>query len=194
MDIFAQVQQGNIEALQIYLNEGNPVDTCDPQGSTLLHMATAFNHLNCIQLLLRSGARHDLLDHCGHGNHPIHIASENGYIDIVRELITDKNSLSADGSTALHLAIYNNHFECAKYLIDSGADLNICDWNNRTPLYLGVARNNLDIVKCLVSAGCDFHAYYPHCISPYELAKQLNYHDILMYFDSMEVPIKEPIT
>lgn len=196
MDIFAEVRQGNIEALQTYLNEGNSVDTSDLEGSTLLHMATAFNHLDCVKLLLRFGARRDLLDCCGYGIHPVHIASENGFIDILRELTTDsfsKDNQSADGSTALHLAIHNDHFDCAKYLIDTDANLNLRDWENRTPLHLGVLMDDLNIVKYLVSAGSDFHAYHPRCShSPYELAKRLNYDDILMYFDSMEFPIKEP--
>jgi ankyrin repeat protein len=192
MDIFAEVRRGNIDALHAYLAEGNSVDTANLDGSTLLHEATGFGHLDCVQLLVTSGARRDSFDHCGHGNHPIHIASENGYIDIIRELIADKNNISAGGSTALHLAIYNNHFECAKYLIHAGADLDVRDWDYKTPLYVGVLIHNLDIVKHLVSAGSDFHSYHPRCThSPYELAKLLNHYDILMYFDSMEFPIKE---
>jgi ankyrin repeat protein len=159
MDILAEVRLGNIDALRTYLAEGNPVDFCDLEGSTLLHEATAFNHVNCVQLLLNSGARRDILNYCGHGSHPIHIATENGYVDIIKILIDDKNNISAYGSTPLHLAIQDDQFECARVLINSGADLNIRNWNNETP---------------------------------YELAKRLHCHDMLQYFDSMELPIKEP--
>jgi hypothetical protein len=48
--------------------------------------------MTCGHLLMISGARRDILNYCGHGSHPIHIATENGYIDIVRELIADKNN------------------------------------------------------------------------------------------------------
>jgi ankyrin repeat protein len=45
--------------------------------------------------------------------------------------------------TPLISALFNAHFDVAKYLIDQGANVNRWDWWGRTPLYLAVDYNTL---------------------------------------------------
>jgi ankyrin repeat protein len=42
------------------------------------------------------------------------------------------------------MAISNNHMETARFLIDSGADINAGDWYGRTPLWTAVEVRNMD--------------------------------------------------
>ena len=59
------------------------------------------------------------------GNSPIHIAAQNGHVDIVKLLIERKcniNLQNLKGNTALHMAIGYDYYECAMVLLANGAD------------------------------------------------------------------------
>jgi ankyrin repeat protein len=64
----------------------------------------------------------------GNGNAPIHIAAQNGHLDIVQHLISGGallNVQNAKGNTAIHMAIGYDYYECAQALVDAGADPSI---------------------------------------------------------------------
>jgi ankyrin repeat protein len=56
----------------------------------------------------------------------------------------DINLTSADGSTALLVAIINEHNELAEYLLDKGANPNLADDKGRAPLYAAIDMRNLE--------------------------------------------------
>jgi len=61
------------------------------------------------------------------GNCPIHIAAQNGHVNLIKSLVDKKVSLDVGnkkGNTALHMAIGYDYYYAAKFLIDSGADQN----------------------------------------------------------------------
>ena len=61
----------------------------------------------------------------GNGNYPIHIATQNGHVDLVKHLIempVDVNLQNGTGTTALHMAKAYDYFWCARLLLNSGAD------------------------------------------------------------------------
>ena len=53
------------------------------------------------------------------------------------------NFTDPDGSTPLIVALMNGHWDTAKLLIDSGADVNMWDWWGQTPLYMAVDMHTL---------------------------------------------------
>eukprot|EP01041_Mallomonas_annulata_P006004 gene6004-12103_t len=62
------------------------------------------------------------------GNTPIHIASQNGHLDLVHLLVdsgADVNSVNKKGNTPFHMAISYDYYECCLTLIAAKADLNI---------------------------------------------------------------------
>lgn len=64
----------------------------------------------------------------GNGNCPIHIAAQNGHLNIVNFLIQKKANLDAKnlkGNTALHMAISYDYYDCAKALVAAGANIDI---------------------------------------------------------------------
>jgi len=66
-------------------------------------------------------------------------ASRQGSADAVRAVAesgANLNLYSADGSTALVLAVINGHFDVAKYLVEKGADVRIANLDGATPLYV----------------------------------------------------------
>ena len=61
----------------------------------------------------------------GNGNYPLHIASQNGHRDLVKQLIeigVNVNAQNGTGTTALHMAKAYDYFWSARLILASGAD------------------------------------------------------------------------
>jgi len=92
-------------------------------------------------------------------NHAVLNAVRKGDLnDVISVLSRDRdrtavNERDEDGYTPLHEAVYNGHFEIAKYLISQGANVNAKDDNGDTPLHEAAFTHNIEIVKYLISKG-----------------------------------------
>ena len=70
---------------------------------------------------------------------PLHIACDNGVLEVVTALIDKGAAIDARNSfqeTPLHLACVGNNIEVAKTLIDKGANINIFNRNKKKPFML----------------------------------------------------------
>lgn len=57
----------------------------------------------------------------------LHLASKEGYVHVVDELLrrgADFDAHTKKGNTALHIASLAGHFEVVKLLLDAGANIN----------------------------------------------------------------------
>jgi len=73
-------------------------------------------------------------------------SAREGCLDCVQALAERGAKLDLpdpEGVTPLITALFNAHFDVAKYLIDQGANVNRWDWWGRSPLYLAVDYNTL---------------------------------------------------
>jgi hypothetical protein len=88
------------------------------------------------------------------GNAPIHIAAQNGHLELV-QLLKDKGAnLSVKnnrGNTALHMSIAYNYYSVSKLLIASGADVNVKN-NNGHPSNTGIAGDKSLAANAIVCA------------------------------------------
>ena len=96
-----------------------------------------------------------------HGGTPLHIASENGQLEITKLLLakgSDVNAIDDRGFSALSLAAQPQSYrnvgseELLKVLMESGADLGIKNSHGQTPLEYAESRHSTtwaDIVKSL---------------------------------------------
>jgi ankyrin len=79
---------------------------------------------------------------------PLMFAAREGHQEMARLLVDAKanlNSRSANGTTALSIAIVNNKIELARYLLQAGADPNITDdYYKRSPLFAAIEMRNLN--------------------------------------------------
>ncbi len=71
-------KHGNVTSLQQLLeaNKGQMEAATSEDGRTSLHFAVKYNHLECAQILVKSGAHINARDFLG--NTPLHLAAQEG--------------------------------------------------------------------------------------------------------------------
>lgn len=102
--------QGHYDIVQLLINQGANVWSCDMNDSTPLHQAAEHNRYHCVEILLHHRASINQYD----GKHytPLHRASQYGHWKIVRLLLNynaDVHLINSDGYNSLEIAIINNH-------------------------------------------------------------------------------------
>jgi uncharacterized protein len=91
-----------------------------------------------------------LLDAARHGDHAAAVA-ELGHG-------AEANAKAADGTTALHWAVYHDDADLVARLIKAGADVNAANDYGSTPLTEAVTAGDTAVVKRLLDAGADARA------------------------------------
>ena len=92
---------------------------------------------------------------------PLHVASQNGYLEIAQVFIEHGASVDsevADGQTPLHLASHYGHLEIAQVLIAHGASVDKEEEYEQTPLCVASRNGHLGIAQVLIEHG----AYVDH--------------------------------
>ena len=100
-----------------------------------------------------------------HGHRPLHMATYNENIQIVRILIeagANVNIQNKVGDTPLHLATNNENIHIIRILIEAGADVNKRNNNGILPLDNNInkeySNNNYSILIMLIRAGTDLNS------------------------------------
>ena len=116
-----------------------------------LHLASALGYTDIAIELIKNGANINELD-SKYGMHVIHIASINGNIELIEELINiDKNIINytyGNSITPVYLTIEYEQSEALEFLIRYGADVNKLYNNNFSYLHK-VAESKTDNVDLL---------------------------------------------
>ena len=123
-------------------------------GTTPLHCASAYGHVNALQYLIEL-AYCDPLIRDSNGDTILHVATRNGQLDVVKHLIENRLiEYDVEGAckvTAVHVACFNGHLDVLKYLVqDVIKDDSILihgDEHQRTPLHYACAGGCLDVIK-----------------------------------------------
>ena len=91
------------------------------------------------------------------------------------------------GSTALHIAIDNGHLEIVQYLIETGhVDAEARENHGSTALHIACTCGNLDIVQYLIEAGqVDIEAKNKSGQSARDIAMANNKSDVVLYLLEM---------
>lgn len=116
-----------------------------------------------------------------HLNNALIVEAQNGRLQKVKELLTDKlltnklvdiNARDEFGNTALHWASVNGHIAVVRELIQKGADVNAKNKTNSTPLHLASGSGQIMAVRELIKNGADATLRDKHGNIPIQLAQK----------------------
>ena len=65
------------------------------------------------------------------------------------------NSVSKDKVSPLYTACRNGHDNTAKFLLDNGADVSLCDNDGRSPLWTACCNGHASTAQLLLNTGAD---------------------------------------
>ncbi|WP_353288877.1 ankyrin repeat domain-containing protein [Wolbachia endosymbiont (group A) of Pogonocherus hispidulus] len=135
-----------------FTNESNPLHLLAKNGSCEAVKAILTHVEKC-----HSGKLREVVNiENNQGQTPLHIAAENGWLNIVKYLISkgaNTNAKDKYGRTPLHIAAKNGEFDMVKYLINEGANVNAKDKFDSTPLHSAAENGELSIVRYLINKG-----------------------------------------
>jgi ankyrin repeat protein len=159
-------RSGNVDAVKTLLEHGANVNARETyKGQTALMWAAAERHPEVIKLLMahaadwkvrsidretkppKLSAASSISPIARGGFTAMSFAAREGDIESAKAMLdggADINYGDVDNTSALVVAIMNQHYSFAKFLIDRGADPNIVDAYGRTALYAIIDIRNLD--------------------------------------------------
>jgi len=115
-------KNGDLKAVQDFLNKKLPIDTQDGKGITPLGYAIGANRIAVVKLLLDNRANPFAVD--ATGNTGLHYAAGYGRKELLEYLLklgVSVNQANAQGQTPLSVAKTNRHNECVQLLQSHGA-------------------------------------------------------------------------
>lgn len=96
-------------------------------------------------------------------------------------MISDVNKMSPSGLTALHQSAIDGNLECAKALVEKGANVNCTDCESWTPLHAAVMNECTDFVRFLLASGANPALKNDAGETAYEMAKSRPIRKMLLH-------------
>jgi serine/threonine-protein phosphatase 6 regulatory ankyrin repeat subunit A/serine/threonine-protein phosphatase 6 regulatory ankyrin repeat subunit B len=158
----AAAEYGNLEIMDCLIKAGANVNVHDSEDPTPLFCAVAKGKTEAVIHLIENGADVNLCE-CGlKGRSPLHAAAEYGNLEIMDCLIkagANVNVLNSNGATPLFRAVTRDKTEAAIYLVQNGADVNICEgvFLKKSALHVAAENGNQEIMDCLIEAGANLN-------------------------------------
>jgi uncharacterized protein len=165
--LMAVSRSGKIDAAKRLLDAGADVNAKETWGGqSAIMWAAAQSQPEMVKLLASRGAdlnAHGMIrqwerkviteprpkDMNKGGFTPLIYAAREGCVECAKALIeakADPDLQDPDGVTALNMALLNQHYSVASYLIKAGADLDKWDLFGRSPVYMAADVNTLPVM------------------------------------------------
>jgi len=155
-----------------------PPDTAE---NSVLARAIATGDADFVEMVLATEETDIVDEGNAWGMTALHLAAENGHIDMVKTLLNHDAEVDAKnemGATPLFYAAGNGYPDVVKLLLASGANVHICQKNKWTPLHHAVQGGHYEVVMALLKAGARVNAGTDLGLSPLIIAANEDYPNI----------------
>jgi uncharacterized protein len=187
-DLIAAAYNDDTETVMGLVNRGMDVNSVDPAGNTLLHIAARNGNTKLVAALLKQKANPNARNRVG--DTPLMLAAYSGKMGTVDALLIGGAQINHDGWTALHYAVFAEQPEMVAYLLSKGARVDARAPNQQTPLMLAAKNGNLPIAKLLLNAKADAGLKDQFGETAVMLAQKDNNTDIAKLIEKPSMPIK----
>ena len=118
------IKQGNLDLVKKLNVDNEGLINADTIFGSWLHVASAHGQINIVEYLIKCGLDVNQNGDISGGT-PVRSSAENGHVDIIELLYQNgaKFDVSEARKNPLFGAIYDGHYEVAKFLIDKGIDI-----------------------------------------------------------------------
>lgn len=175
-------RRGIYDAMKALIDRGAIVNYCDAEESALaenvraigyltmepLNLAIENNHVDCVRLLLDSGASPNHQYFIGYQLHVMNLENIE-CLEILLERGANPNSLNRCGISPLMKACREHNIEAVRILIKHGADINaLCSprFDQKSPIHFAIESGNLVTTEILVKEGANLKRTDKYRYSP----------------------------
>ncbi|KAF0297324.1 Histone-lysine N-methyltransferase EHMT2 [Amphibalanus amphitrite] len=179
-------EHGHVAAAHLLVTAGAALDPVDRDLQTPLMVAAARAQNSVLKYLVTAGAA---LDAKGEdGMTPLHLAAQAGNLEGCHYLLSSGrtetgyvNRQDDGGWTPVVWASEHKHPVVVKYLLERGANPQLCDEEQNTGLHWAAFSGSMEIAELFLAAGCHVNSPNVHGDTPLHIAaRQRHYHCTLL--------------
>ncbi|HWV17882.1 MAG TPA: ankyrin repeat domain-containing protein [Rhodocyclaceae bacterium] len=190
-DLIAAVYRDDTNAVMDLVNRGMDVNSVDPGGNTLLHVAARNGNDALIAALIKQKANPNARNRVG--DTPLALAAYNGKKAALDALLTAGAQINSPGWSALHYAVFAEQPEIVAHLLSKGAQVDLRAPNQQTALMLAAKNGNIGIVRMLLNAKADPRLKDQNDDTPLTLARQSNNSTVAQLLEQSDAPAAEKL-
>jgi ankyrin repeat protein len=172
-------EQGNKPLIRTLLDAHADVNAAQVDGTTALHWAVYRDDVETAGLLVRSGAKANVVNRFGVA--PLFLACTNGNSDLVVLLLNagaDANAYLPGGETVLMTAARTGNLVIVRALLEKGANPNAKERSEQTPLMWAAAEGHTAIAQALIAGGANIRATLASGFTPLFFAVREGHIDV----------------
>ncbi len=153
-DLLNAAKVGDAAEVAQLVKRGMDVNSTDPNGNTLLILATREGQPKVVaELLKQRGIKLNARNSAG--DSALMLASLRGLTDIAHQLLEAGAAFDHSGWNPLLYAAFEGRLSIVSLLLEKGANPNVLAPNQTTPLMFAARNGHEDVVRALLKAGAN---------------------------------------